>query len=553
MSVRSAWGWLGSAYFPAVTYLGALVCVNIVPFVLYFDVPLYYDEALFLVFGDHLAQGVELYGEIADHKPPGIFFVATALDRLFPEPHVAGRVTVYVVHLLTAGGIGYIAARLRSTRSGAVASLLYLGGVYLPHFAGYFFLTEPFANLFLVLATVALFSRQVLGGVLAGVSLAIAGLFNQISLLIGLPVLCLLALEWRRDGGSLARNLVLLVAIGVGFLVPLSVAAWYFISAGTLDEAVRYTIIIPLTGYDTPFGVFGHVIALFSFLPVWVLVLVGLARVVRGYTERGRLDPQVTFLLFWLFLLGLPGATSLGGDHKLLFAFPPACIVAASVIEDGYEWMTRLETRERAGDRTSGPGVVPRHRLRAGSVVAIVGILVLSGAANGLALAEVIEGSTADQAEASGEIDSLIEGRAYTLPFRHYVYYFSEKVEPPRTFLGLPYSDTLTREIVRDLEEQRVEYILVPANRVTEENTIENVGLFLEARERIIDYANDNYRYEARTERFVIFKREDSGGEDPPTEASNFMEERQRTSPRDTDLGEEPSVLYFHGQIGRVD
>jgi hypothetical protein len=497
---------------PVAVYLGLLVGLSAVLPLLYFDAPLYYDEALFLVYGEHFAQGVEMYEGLADHKGPGIHAVSTGLNLLFSEPYVAGRVTVYAVNLLTAIGIWYIAARFRNARSGAIAGFLYIGGVYLPHFVGYFFLTEPFANLFLVLAAIALLTRRLLGGVLAGVCFAIAGLFNQLSLLIGLPTLCLLALEWRSDDGlSFSRTVGLFLATGVGFLVPLAAVAGYFHAAGTLDEVFRYTVVVPLMGYSPPFGLLGHIYALVSFLPVWMLVGVGFAGLVWQYRAHGRLDRREVFLFFWLFLLGLPGATRMAGDHMLLFAFPPACVVAALVIEDGYEVLFNSgATGRTARGLVPDLDFVPRQQLRVGIVVVTIGVLTVAAGANGFILAAQVDESVTNQAEAARQVDSLVDGPAYTLPFRHYVYYFSDDVEPPQTFAGLPYSDSLTTEIVQDLEAQEVRYIIVPANRVTDENKIATVGLFLDARERIIRYANENYHYEVRTDQFVIFERTNS-------------------------------------------
>lgn len=53
---------------------------------LYLNVPLHFDEGIYLTIGEQIAAGETLYADFADHKPPGIFYLAAVIYELFGPP-----------------------------------------------------------------------------------------------------------------------------------------------------------------------------------------------------------------------------------------------------------------------------------------------------------------------------------------------------------------------------------------------------------------------------------------------------------------------------------
>jgi 4-amino-4-deoxy-L-arabinose transferase-like glycosyltransferase len=145
---------------------------------LYADQPLHIDETIFIVMGQSIADGSELYTGVIDHKPPGVFYVASVLSTLGFESYVAFRALTALVVMTTGALVFRLGTILYDEAVGMVAGVLFLVATYLPHFDGFFFLTEPFAVCCTVVAaTLFLTSTSLRSRVGVGVALGVGVLF----------------------------------------------------------------------------------------------------------------------------------------------------------------------------------------------------------------------------------------------------------------------------------------------------------------------------------------------------------------------------------------
>jgi hypothetical protein len=481
----------------------------------YFQLPLHFDEAIFLVIGDQWANGLLPYTGMADHKPPGIFLVA-ALGELFVEyPHYLLRVVTYLTVAVTGVLVFLLGRKLAGRAVGMVASLVYLVATYMPHFDGYYFLTEPYANLAMVVAAVLLLADRRAYDALAGAALAVGVLFNQTVFLFGLAFIVFRALllgdEANRTRAYLLETTERFLVIGGGFLVPTGLTSAYFYVNGLLDEMLYYAFVLPLTGYSPPFDLYGHLLAAGTLAPVWLVA--GLVILWQGYrVVTGTVqDESVLFVACWAVFIGYPGATSFVGDHKLLFTFPAVGLLTAIGFERAYRAFASEEDTLVEG--------TPVRRLTRGSVatvsVVVVGFLLLTAAsvgANGIYANNLLSssGTIAEERADVDEVAAIVDdGLVFSYPTpQATVYYHNDSVTPVRTFATV-YDQRTRSEIIEDVEQQQVEYLVVGKGQIEDDGTIRSDGAkyFVEEKAPLVEYLNEHYEPHAETDTWAVYRR----------------------------------------------
>ncbi|WP_142861245.1 ArnT family glycosyltransferase [Salinigranum halophilum] len=482
---------------------------------LYADQPLHIDETIFIVIGQALAEGAELYTGVIDHKPPGVFYVASAISALGFETYLAFRAVTALVVVVTGLLVFRLGTMLYDEPTGMVASVLFLVATYLPHFDGFFFLTEPYAVCCTVVAaTLFLTAERVRSHVGVGVTLGIGVLFNQIVFLFGAAILAFATLRlWLltdRSRVEFARTGSHVVAIGVGFLAVVGAAMVSFASTGALAEFLTYAFVVPLTRYDPPFLVTGHVYMALSLLPVW-LVAVGMVVRTLVRLRARRVDEATLFVALWAAFIAYPGLTQYGGDHKMLFTFPAVALLTAVALRLGWR---SAAVRSRVGSlvaRARGrPDVSVSVRtlvtvlLVGGLVVSAVGFNVVYGA-------HLVDDNIAEQRAAVQQIDQYVEGPVYAFPFFWQVVYFADDVSLPNTYVGGVYTDGLARTVVDHLDEERVAYVVVPAGHVTDSGDVRGNRFFRDTDTQVATYIETHYEPVTETDEYVVYRRQGDG------------------------------------------
>jgi hypothetical protein len=170
-----------------------------------------YDTGRFFSMAQVIIDGATPYVDYEDPKTPLVFFVLT-LPLLAGQKFLGGLLLVNLCNLASAALVARIARELYSRRAALFAGLLFL--VNLGWAQGYFVMTEPFAVLFLMLATYFTICGKNKHYFLAGLSAGIAIGFKQYALIIVPALLLLLCME---------RQMKRIPALLAGIAVPLLV------------------------------------------------------------------------------------------------------------------------------------------------------------------------------------------------------------------------------------------------------------------------------------------------------------------------------------------
>lgn len=473
---------------------------------LYLDQPLHFDEAIFLAIGKQIAVGDTLYVDVADHKPPGIYLLAGALYRLFGDPVVVARLLTYGVTAVSGLLVVRLGRDFCSRRAAQGAGVLFVVMSYLPHFDGFYFLSEPYVLLTLLVAALLLRLETPLANAVVGVALAVGVAFNQTVFLFGATIILFHVIRYRypehRRREAVVNAATQIGTIGVGFLGTMAVVATALLSQGLLERTFYYSIIVPLTNYSTPFNLWGHVLALGTLLPVWLLaggvvLLTGLS-VVRG----DRVNDRLLFVVLWAGVLSLPGATGFSGDHKFLFAFPAIALLAVV----GVVWLFRATARYRPQLR----GIRDEPPDRSALLTALMAMILLStvvvaGAGNVYYASDIVnEDIENERASLTAAVEG-IEGPVYGYNVLASLY-VSTDTEPGTMYLGTIYSDELARQKIADIERNNVQYVLVKQYHVSDGRVVTS-GYWADSKSTMTEYLNDHYEPVRQTEGYVVLKR----------------------------------------------
>jgi len=476
---------------------------------LYLSQPLHFDEAIFLTIGEQLASGATLYTDIADHKPPGVFYLAAAVYALPGPPILLARLLTYGV----IGASGLLVVRLGKhflpPAVAQAAGVLFVVMSYLPHFDGYFFMTEQFAVLMILLAAVAFFRETVWSNILAGAALGAGVFFNQTVFLFGATIIlfCLLRLRYseHRSRDYITMWTKHILTIGIGFLTTIGVATLLLAAEGILEQTFYYSLVVPLTNYSTPFDMVGHLFALGSLLPVWLLTGGAVCWTAVAVVRGDRVNDWFLFVVLWAAVMALPGIKAFSGDHKFLFVFPAIALVA--VVATVKLWSVSVCQAEQF--RRLGHQLPDRSALLTGvMVVAVVSMTFVAVAGNAYALSNRAGEDIADQRATVTTAVEGLDGQVYGYNVQGDLYALSD-VRPGTTYLGTIYSDDIAQSKIDDLERQEIEYVIVQAGLVSGREVVAS-GYWPDHKSVMVEYLNENYDPVRRTDNHVVFRRTSS-------------------------------------------
>ncbi|WP_435095819.1 ArnT family glycosyltransferase [Halorubrum sp. N11] len=473
--------------------------------VLYLDQPLHFDEGIFLTLGEQIASGETLYVDIADQKSPGIFALAAIVYNLPGDPVVITRLFTYGV---TAGS-GLLVVRLGrefyGRRAAEGAGILFVVMSFLPHFDGFYYMTEPFAVFTLLIAAVLLGYDTLLSKAAAGVALGAGVLFNQTVFLFGATIIVFYAIRMRyperRTRQYLKDSMIQILAIGAGFLGTMAVVFLFLASQGIAGETFYFSLVLPLTGYNTPFSYEGHVLAYATLMPVLLLAGGVLINTVVSVVRGDRVDERLLFIVLWAGILSVPAATAFSGDHKFLFAFPALALLAVT----GLVTVSRKALKNRDQLR-SLPRIPDRSALISGlMVVAVLSTVVVSGGGNIYYASNVVDTDIETERDAVTTAVEGLEGPMYAYNVQAQLYIHTD-IEPGTFYMGTIYSDELAQNKISSLERNEVRYVLVRRSEVTADEVVPQ-GYWSDHKSLMTEHLNENYEPVRHTEEYVVFER----------------------------------------------
>ena len=337
------------------------------------DVPLQTDAGIWAYMGARLLEGAQLYRDVWDSKPPGVFYTFAAVEWLFGTRNDHALLWLDAVVSLLVLAITYRLARRFAGRLPSSIAILLLSLTFchriLPDWGSN---TEKFVTLFEVLAAYLLLSafeadRAKWRLPAAGFCCALAAMYKQTGILFLLAAtLAIVVRRFRIDAPAPSRRR-LCAELWLGAAVPWVFLSGWMLAGGILGEfavAVIFHDFLRVTSVEREGARIltaehwvsaGNTLKSASavLLPallgafLWAGRLLRSARGVDGPAPQSSASmPYIRpiILLYWL----LPVAAFLlaphGHGHYLLQAFPFAAVTAA--------WMM-----EQIIDRRAGPSL----------------------------------------------------------------------------------------------------------------------------------------------------------------------------------------------------
>ncbi len=278
----------------------------------FFEPHWYGDENVYLTVGFGIRQGLKLYSQIFDHKPPTIYFLASIFNQLAGLKILAFLATGASVIL-----VGRISKIFLKHPLAEAATLLFLIFINIPLLEGNIFNAE-----ILVLPLVLLAYYKVLGG---KKNWWLAGLLGGIAITIKFQAIFDLGflvvvggLEWAEGRKKVMANNLFLMFLGLA--TPAIVWAGYFWPTGDLHWLVGASIA----------GNIGYVAAgggVSGLLYRTAGLTAGLTLVLIGYFKK-IIDKRRALALMWFGLTAF-GAFFSGRPypHYLLLCLPSFFII----------------------------------------------------------------------------------------------------------------------------------------------------------------------------------------------------------------------------------
>lgn len=296
-----------------------------------FEPPWYDDEGIYAAVAHGMVNGRDLYSEILDNRPPGIYFIYGLL--LAWSGFAPWMIKLGAALAVLAGQVGIFAIgrRMWGAPAGLLAAALAGLALSLPFLEGNIANSEVF-----MLAPLAFGMLAVLRGryLAAGLCFGAAFLIKQIA---GLELLAaaLAILFWTPQPRLALARLV------IGFLVPVAAATVWLAATGVLGEFIAQGF-----GYYIGYVQRGtRVAATPGFIALRAALFATAVALIWRSVGRGRTPEHLARGLPWLWLsAALYGAffTARPYPHYLLEALPPLALAVAP-------WLTVYRGREVAG------------------------------------------------------------------------------------------------------------------------------------------------------------------------------------------------------------
>jgi hypothetical protein len=263
------------------------------------------DTATSMYIGQTIVEGGVPYRDAWEARGPGIYFAFALETFLLGKSAFSVRFFDLLWQFGTALLLYVICVQMFQQRApGLIAGILYLIFYYSQYFSSWAepdgFLTLPLALAYF-LCLRGLDSPRVLPWGLAAAAVGITALFKSPYGLFGLGMLYAVFTREQRKSGKI---FVRLAAMALGFLVPLIFcAAYFFLKGGLADLLTTQFVFVPqyVARIHEIFKFRDFVASAFRpfFLPLHILVLIGLGSVIVSIVRRERIGVPVRLLVIW--------------------------------------------------------------------------------------------------------------------------------------------------------------------------------------------------------------------------------------------------------------
>lgn len=459
---------------------------------------LYIDESTFLVIGSRIQEGSVLYKDVANAKPPGVFYLSALVFNIVGKSYIALRILVCIIHALSALLIFKLGTKIKDRNIGMISSIIFLIGVYLLPYVGHSFLTEPFVAFFCLLAVTFFLKEKYYSKFISGLALGFGVLFKQTAIFLLGAFFLFYGLQLRSQKNrtveyviSSAKDLIIIFS---GLALPLLITYLHFLSMDVAEGFLHYTVFsTPGITTSSLSNLYGMLFDFLSYLPIWFLSLIMIIVVGHRFLKKSAFDKRHFLLALWILFFSYPAI--IGGNHRVLFIIPPASILAALIFENLYkDFKAKLKQN--------------RFSLKRVLSAVTVFMIVISLVTNTYLLFvwALSDWDVYDQIEAAQEVEQyIIDGKMYVFPFQNYLFFFSN-LTPRVTIVGGVYSEETAESVVRDLQANNVSYVVAVKDVIEVLSKGEQTLHFPEARQIIYDYIQENYQQVKVLKYYIIYK-----------------------------------------------
>ncbi|MCX7928474.1 MAG: hypothetical protein N2558_02205 [Patescibacteria group bacterium] len=219
-----------------------LIAVLLIRIPTFFEPYSYGDEMIYLTIGEGIRQGLTLYKDLHDNKPPLIYFTAAIAQSLFWFKAILALwnlVTIFLFWKLTEKFFN------ETKKARLVATSIFAILTNIPLLEGNIANAEIFMIGFTIISLLFLFKKNASFNdfFISGIFLSIAGLYKIPALLDSLAILMLFAYKSKTDQIKLINLIKNLTHFVAGLSVPIIFTLVWYSSKGVLNEYVSATII----------------------------------------------------------------------------------------------------------------------------------------------------------------------------------------------------------------------------------------------------------------------------------------------------------------------
>lgn len=281
----------------------------------------YGDEGIYLVLGQAIRKGINLYSQIHDNKPPTLYYLAALGHTVF-----GFRLLLLLVMVPTIYFFHRLSKFFLSEKASKIATFLFVIFSSIPLFEGNIANAENFMLLPTIVGVLLLtkskpgFKKIILSGLLLGLAFTI-----KIPVFIEFAFLCLwLLVDNLTSLKKIFSNIKYILVFILAFIIPTTIWAIYYAVQGALIPFLNASLLQNFgylsswsTGTHTSSVSSGGLISRFLILLItWALIFI--------LKNRKIISRNFSFLLFW-FSATIFGALLSGRPypHYLIQVLPP--------------------------------------------------------------------------------------------------------------------------------------------------------------------------------------------------------------------------------------
>ena len=495
--------------YKTLAFVSIFVSLAILPFFLYLHGSLSPDGSFYMFIANSILYGSVLQKDYYNAGAyPAFYYLLALVFSIFGKSFYAARAVTFIFNALSAVIIFLIGKKLWNKETGMVASILFLIGISIPAYEGYYVLTEPFMVFFGLLGVLLFFKSErwiylILSGILFGVSalskypggLFLAAIFVFYLLKLWIPE--------NRTKIYIKKSIKNLFLIACGFLVPILLGAFYFWSVGALDSFVYRTALFIISRYGRSFDIFSIVYQFLSYSIVWILSSVSISIIAYEFITKKSKDKEL-FTIIWLFAF-LYTFTARQFGHYVVQILPPACLLASVALMKIYPILSFKSVKE---------SLSKREHLKIFVIICIVALVMSSVAADAYGGYRLQKNRLIwfdEQLQTAEYIKSHTSPNEKILSFSYEpsIYFLSDR-NPPTEFLFLGKSvvdEEREYHIIDQIKESNIRYITV----CNYYSFIQNQTLIINNKssmsQHIYEFIIDNYVKETSIGRFDVYRK----------------------------------------------